>query len=292
MPTYLERYVAGAHEQVWAELLALGEGVRKEPVYTDALAVACETMQRARLNIATLLPRLEALGYELGYRWLTEEPYRREFTSEEVAELERECPRYRPPQPDVRDRIAELEARVGALPLSLRAWYEEVGVVNFVGKAPQSWDDLGYQAFQGAAYKAFEREHPHYTAEEYRQFKKAHPEFQQGIAAECIYLDPLVIWPIEAPLQLTEPSVDLPSTTGVPLAPDYNHKYFVSGGGDYEIGAPCLAIDAPLDGEWHHTTFVDYLRICFRWGGFPGLQRAPRPPAADLADLTQDLLPL
>jgi len=36
--SYLERYLAGEHEQVWAELVALGPAVREEPVYSDALA--------------------------------------------------------------------------------------------------------------------------------------------------------------------------------------------------------------------------------------------------------------
>jgi hypothetical protein len=54
---YLERYLVGEHEQVWAELVALGEAVRDEPVYSDALVVARETMRRARWNIETLIPR-------------------------------------------------------------------------------------------------------------------------------------------------------------------------------------------------------------------------------------------
>jgi hypothetical protein len=56
------------------------------------------------------------------------------------------------------------------------------------------------------------------------------------------------------------------------IAPDYYHKYGVSGGAPYEIAFPDLAIDAPLLNEWHETTFVNYLRLCFRWGGMPGLE--------------------
>ena len=77
----------------------------------------------------------------------------------------------------------------------------------------------------------------------------------------------------------------------VPLAPDYNHKYFVSGGGPYEITTPCPAIDAPFEGEWHDTTFVNYLRICLRWAGFPGWERTPVRPERDIAALTAGLLP-
>jgi hypothetical protein len=66
MPTYLDRYLAGEHEQVWDELMALGAAVREEPVYSDALAVARETMRRSRSNIETLIPRLDQAGYVFG----------------------------------------------------------------------------------------------------------------------------------------------------------------------------------------------------------------------------------
>jgi hypothetical protein len=63
MPTFHDRYTAGEHERVWAELVALGEAVRHEPVYTDAVAVARETMRRAQANVETLIDRLHSLGY-------------------------------------------------------------------------------------------------------------------------------------------------------------------------------------------------------------------------------------
>ena len=63
MATYHDRYQAGEHERVWAELVAMGEAVRHEPVYTDALAVARETMRRAQANVETLIDRLHARGY-------------------------------------------------------------------------------------------------------------------------------------------------------------------------------------------------------------------------------------
>ncbi len=72
MASYLDRYLSGEHEQVWAELVALGAAVREEPLYSDAWAVACETMRRARYNIELLIPRLEAFGYQFGHSWLRE----------------------------------------------------------------------------------------------------------------------------------------------------------------------------------------------------------------------------
>jgi hypothetical protein len=66
--TYLERYLAGAHKPVWAELVALGERVYEEPLYADAWAVARETMRRVRTNLDLLIPRLRAAGYHFGQR--------------------------------------------------------------------------------------------------------------------------------------------------------------------------------------------------------------------------------
>lgn len=54
---------------------------------------------------------------------------------------------------------------------------------------------------------------------------------------------------------------------------------------------PCKAFDAPLLLEKHHTTFINYLRLCIRWGGFPGLEVDNRLSPGELEYLTKDLLP-
>jgi hypothetical protein len=74
----------------------------------------------------------------------------------------------------------------------------------------------------------------------------------------------------------------------MPIAPDNYHKNNVSGGPPYSIIVPNKAIDAKLENEWHTTTFVNYLRICFRHGGFPGRGSLP----INLVELTRDLLPI
>src|SRR5215469_13080544 len=257
---YLERYLAGEQEPVWAELQALGGEVRKEPLYHDALAVARETMRRVRVNIETLIPRLEAVGYEFGYRWAQGS----DFPSGPAVAV------YTPPAADITDTIAELERRAGILPLSLRAFYEVVGSVNFVGIPPAAWPDW-----------------------------HAVPD---GV-------DALYVYPAEVALEgaetwqerygdLTKEELDLPRTDDedtcddrayyalprdcwlVPIAPDEWHKYDISGCGAYEIAIPNLAADARLLTERHRTTFVNYLRICFRWAGFPKLDQVPGAPAA------------
>jgi hypothetical protein len=78
------------------------------------------------------------------------------------------------------------------------------------------------------------------------------------------------------------------------IAPDGWFKYNISGCGGYDIAVPNLAADARLLTERHRTTFVNYLRICFHYAGFPGLERLGR--ASDqisaLPILTADLLPI
>jgi hypothetical protein len=270
---YLERYVAGEYERVWDELVALGAEVREEPLYSEALAVARETMRRVRHNIETLIPRLETMGYQFGYGWASG----RDFLSGPPD------PIFSPPPPNVAEILAELEAHAGVLPLSLRAFYEVVGSVNFVGQPPEAWTDW-----------------------------RAVPDD----------VDALYVCPAEVALEDTEtwqerydylrkdewdpPSTDeedigdtrayfaLPRECWlVPIAPDEWHKYDISGCGAYEIAIPNLAADARLLTERHRTTFVNYLRICFRWAGFPKLERVPAAPAtvSALSVLTRDLLP-
>ena len=64
MSNYDDRYQRGERIQVWSDLIALGEAVRREPVYSEAMAVARETMARTRQNVETLITRLDGIGYE------------------------------------------------------------------------------------------------------------------------------------------------------------------------------------------------------------------------------------
>lgn len=248
MPSYLERYQNGECEQVWAELTALGEQVRQDHILPDALAVARETMSRVRENAERIISRLQSISYEFD----TEFDY-------PPAGLQ-------PPPENVENQIKELENQAGFLPLSLRAWYEVGGGVNFMGTHPL-WPD--------------------------------------------IYTDPLVIAHIEVASSDIEDWQDPVTDRGseevdpllVTIAPDYYHKADESGGASYKIEMPCAAADAVLLNEWHHITFVECLRECFRWGGFPGfdISHPMNPqhlnadavmPPEHLALLTADLLPI
>src|SRR5512142_612334 len=98
MATYLQRYIDGEREQVWDELLALGAAVRDEPLYADALAVARETMTRARHNVELIVQRLRENGYEFAHPELS----------------------FEPSPADAVERLDIIEGKVGIMPISLR----------------------------------------------------------------------------------------------------------------------------------------------------------------------------
>ena len=106
----LQRYCQGNHEAVWDELYALGE-LDDEQV-PAAKAVADETMKRARHNVEIIVGRLEKLGYEFL------------FPRQEV---------FVPPAATIQDDLTRIEDLVGLLPLSITAWYEQVGSIYLAG---------------------------------------------------------------------------------------------------------------------------------------------------------------
>jgi hypothetical protein len=182
---YLERYLSGEHEQVWAELVALGDAVRVEPLYSDALAVARETMRRVRWNIETLIPRLTAAGYQFGYGWLDVGDH--DFALSQPAV-------FSPPSAETRRLIMELEKAAGPLPLSLRAFYAVVGSVNFVGTAPKRW----------------------------RFDEQADPLYVYAIEeAVAEYAE----WKVAAQAGAAQGGPGDPGPFRAPIAPDYRHKY-------------------------------------------------------------------
>ncbi len=123
--TYLERYSSGEYELVWNELQALGPRVRREPYYSQARDVATETMRRVRRNCEKVVTRLKAAGYTFGVYPDGSSGY---YTEGELV----------PPSASIQDDLESLEEQAGPLPLSLAAFWQEVGSVDFVGRHP-SW---------------------------------------------------------------------------------------------------------------------------------------------------------
>ena len=248
--SYLQRYKDGEYEQVWAELFHLDEQIYLEPLYSDALAVVHETMNRVKYNIELLKQRLKALNYE--------------FVSEDE-KLGRELEEYFNQQ-DTSAIIAKLEEAGLKLPLSLKVFYEVVGRVDFRGRHPK------LSSYEPDA--DYENE-------------------------DVEYSDPLVVWPptdediakndySEAWEEGLSPGVFY----HLEIAPDPLHKANVSGGEAYYIVLGLKSIDYFVFGEKNYGTFVQYLRYCFEWGGFPELSHAPKSAEKELEFLTKNLLPI
>jgi hypothetical protein len=313
MPGNLERYRQGECEQVWAELLAQGGRIRKQPLYDEALAVTRETMRRARANIELLVPRLTSLGYQFAY------PDRVFIPADE----------------EMRGEVAAVERRAGPLPLSLRVWCEEVGEVNFMGAHPKlssyvqsprgeqvaenflsllakhGVPGAGPGAGPGDARHALETTHRLLSevVEGIKAGRPRSPAVQAGVQAikefraslerpttppgPDVNSDPLVFEPFFGEEDGNYDEDDGgPEPFEVMIAPDPVHKTGHSGGGPYCIQFPDAAIDAVFRGDEDYGTLVEYLRQCFRWGGFPGLRTSDTPPREELDFLTKGLLPL
>jgi hypothetical protein len=234
---YLERYLAGQTTETWRELTELDDAISQEPLYQEAFAVARETMRRARFNVECLVERLATLNYR--------------FTANP----------WTPPGPELQALVADCEAEHGPLPLSLRLWYEEVGVVDFTGFHPRLSDYAG----RGAG------------------------------GAKPPLSDPLCLWPPDPEL-ITTAEIDAPIGALLDLGPDMCHKGGYSGGGPTAIALPNPTIDGPLiSNDWDGLPLVEYLRLAFRWGGFAGLSRQPKAATAaekELAALTAGLKPI
>lgn len=220
----LDRYLAGEHEAVWRDLLALGAAVREDPNAADALAVAYETMGRVEANIRAVSERLVRLGFTKSDGPLHTSPDRRVDT-----------------------QIRQLEEVTGTLPISLRAFYEIVGSVDWAGK------------------------HTHLLPVD-----------------RTLCPDPLVVFPIEEALKTAE-YFSGKEDKWILIAPDALMKAETSGGDPYQVEVPTAAADAVLRFERHRLHFVEYLRLAFRFGGFPGYEGIEYPPA-ELSELSADLL--
>lgn len=231
MPTLLERYLSGEYRKVWAEMVAGADNTGQPIDSGQAEAVGAETMRRMRRNIETVIERLTEFGYTFGY----------------YPDGETEIPYYpgplSPPTAQVGRHIAELEAATGPMPLSLKAFWSEVGGVNFAGALP-AWGDKNFDPlWVDSVEKGSDTPNGAWHLLECSDWRENVEEY----GAEEV-----------GPFILS-------------LAPDDLNKANVSGGAPYGMTLPNVAADAPFENEWHQVTFVEYLRIALLdWGGFPG----------------------
>ena len=312
-----DRYASGEHEAVWAEMVSVGPEVRSKGNLKPARAVAGETMRRARANIEMLIPRLRALGYEfyrpkrppmgdplmmmgingLGSvrrmsdvlsevlgpksgrsaqgpldagagaladvlaRIVGQRTQADESTAAPVEEAHGTA--FTPSTPDDRAILTRLEKRGILLPLSLHAWISEVGRVDLTGSHPTLC-------------------------------------FMNSPKAEEIQADPLAVIPmaddVEEQMEDWHKSEGLRSVQlFVSFLP--RDKAFLGSTDDmiedgYEIAIPDSGADGLLQGADPNLMFVDYLRLAFKFGGFPGWARHSSRPDDELMKLSSGLHPL
>ncbi len=110
--------------------------------------------------------------------------------------------------------------------------------------------------------------------------RTAEPAPNLGVDLQLEEMDPLCIDPPAVTIyrfegwteQKNRHDPDLVDPFAIELAPDHYHKAGYSGGMPYTILLPFSGADPILDYEKHALPFIDYLRLCFRWAGFPGLE--------------------
>lgn len=236
--TILARYQNGEQEAVWRDLVAIGADVRRAPYHDAAWAVAVETMRRAGHNVELLLARLKALGYQ--------------FHSKEVHRA----------LSAKEQRLVERAEHNGLwLPLSARAWLQEVGQLDLNGSHP------------ALCFMDTERGRP------------------------GIYTDPLQVWIwqldelvhmwTQTEKESREPTECLISMSAADKA---LRALDEEAEGGYHFTIPNGAADGVLESEPHNLTFVEYLRLSFQWGGFPGWENYQNRPENELALLREGLL--
>ncbi|MFA5994840.1 MAG: hypothetical protein WCW27_04565 [Patescibacteria group bacterium] len=146
-----------------------------------------------------------------------------------------------PPHPETKLMIAAIEQVCGTLPEALKSFYEIVGGVNLIGSHSQ-WKG-------------------------------------------CEYPDPLFIYPIADVMSefqqwqagyAANMADNIEEPFRIPIAPDFYHKANVSGGMWYNVPLPNKASDPIIHDEPHQLSFIQYLQLCFKWGGFPGLANTPQ----------------
>lgn len=165
-----------------------------------------------------------------------------------------------PPPEGIETDLDALEDQFGRLPLSLRLWLQEVGTVSLAGThVGWGYDFVDYLEVETSVVA----------------IRRDYADWQDAKRTG---------WRL--PFRIS-------------IAPDYLHKNDVGGGAAYSMEAPDDDIDGFLWNEYHQTTFVNYLRIAFKWGGLlgwdrpgPPLERYQGDPPQALRDIASKLEPI
>jgi hypothetical protein len=296
-----ERYISGDYGGVWADLGALSDAVKYDPVAVDALAVAYETMHRAAKNIEVLVTRLGAIGYEFhrdafSPYWKTSvaDAATREALERRLEEFVEAARASGPPElpPNLmewceRNRLS-MEANVKA------ARERRMGIVH-PHMQPEPTVDFRIKRVERLTGEMPLSLRAWYQTVGAVNLAGSHPE----LAPRRVESDPLFV----APLQFVQDfglawdedhaGEEEPPSFQLPLSP---HRVAKAGGMTdaplYTVTLPNAGMDAVMNNEPHCLQFVDYLRTSFEWGGFPGYADRSLPAPRLLASLREGLLAL
>src|SRR5579859_6774123 len=126
MTDWMARYLAGSEIEVWSELAKLrGDALSDANTSQEAWAVCVETMRRVRENCDRIVDRLERGGF------LFDDPPMLEYPPGTYLSGHRFSP-----APNVADTNSQIETKAGACPMSLTAFWREVGTIALVGQWP------------------------------------------------------------------------------------------------------------------------------------------------------------
>ncbi len=312
MSNYYDRYRRGERIEVWSELITLGEAVRQEPVYSDAVAVARETMTRARENVETLITRLDGIGYEFLTRPRAmqglaahlegmqafaakqlEALRTNQFTGYES--LEALQPGF------IKNQFVPAAEQIANSPhmQQLIEWMRagestaspasSLGDVNIYTRAANRDAELenverilggplpiSLSAWSEAAtHVSFLGSHPVLNPRAEMSFDttEAAPNADESAGA-----DPLVLHDVVTAAVRDRADPDL-----------WDGDIFLIGIGEsHGIRVPDSSADSAFV-DWKKGFFVEYLRRAFAWGGFPGWERHPNPPMDLIRELTRGL---
>lgn len=279
MTSYTHRYISGRHEEVWADLGALGQV--PERLREDVREVADLTMARVAAHVSRLAEALPELGFRPSVGF----------------------PFHRPPAADARAEVAELEEEIGGVPAALSAYLSVVGEISLSG----DWPEIGLHYFSPPPWAGRSDFSPEtgspdplslpgadylrYWVEEWFRApgEEADPETVGQEGPQGQEGPPLGVLPTDPPGdagQAAQAAVHC-----FDLAPDELHKANISGG-THEIPLPDTSADPILLGVRGRpgVTFVEYLRAAIAHGGFPGweLNGLPLPEPLRALAVTPD----
>lgn len=313
MTGWLDRYNAGEHEKVWAEMISLGPDVRSRPYLEPAWSVAQETMRRARHNVETIVKRLDQIGYAF---WNGQHgPAKPSLNLSGVEALYRSAMQH-----SGATQSAAFRQQFGQLLEKAKAVQAATAIRNvtappLVPTTNHLDNEVVFSPPSKSAVAMIRKLEKRGLAIPLSlkawaetvgdvNLSGAHPAlcFWQDDAFPGVLADPLMI-SLDDLMVRGEQWLDERNEAGgrqaieIVLGWDADTKANLVIADEqidqgYDLSLPASAADVVLNNAPHQRWFVDHLRVAFRFGGFPGWENQSRRPEKQLRFLSEGLLPI